>query len=111
MKLTVMVMGMVVMVVERRGRRGAKAAAATAQLVLLLLLMLLAVVAGRCQVQEQTGSRGVHATAGFSGRGVASGTAIGLRGQAHRRLRRVHGSRANERALHPTQLHAPSGAG
>lgn len=69
--------------------------------------MLLGIVVRRCQIQEEAGCRGIDAAARLGSCRVASRAAVGLRGQTHRCLRRIHGSRANERALHPTQLHAP----
>lgn len=76
----------------------------------LLLMMMTHVVAARRQVQVEAGGRRVLTAAGLGAGGVAAGAAVGLLGrQAHRRLRRVHGPRADERALHPAQLHAPFG--
>lgn len=75
-----------------------------------MMVMMTHVVAARRQVQVEAGGCRVLAAAGLGAGGVAAGAAVGLLGrQAHRRLRRVHGPRADERALHPAQLHAPFG--
>jgi len=64
------------------------------------------VPAGR-QIQVETGRGRVLTAAGLGAGRVAAVASLLVGRQAHRRLRRVHGPRADERALHPAQLHAP----
>jgi len=65
------------------------------------------VVPARRQIQIETRRGRVLTAAGLGADSIATVTGLLIGCQAHRRLRRVHGSRANKRALHPAQLHAP----
>lgn len=70
------------------------------------MLMTHVIPAGR-QVQVEAGRGRVLAAAGLGAGRVAAVAGILVGRQAHRRLRRVHGPCADERALHPAQPHAP----
>lgn len=92
--LLMLMMLMLVMVVisGRGGRRSGRG-----RLLLMMMMMMTHVVAARRQVQIEAGGRRVLTAAGLGARGVAAGAAVGFLGrQAHRRLRRVHGPRADE---------------
>jgi len=99
MLMTLMVMVMMMMII--RGGRGRWAGRGC-----LKMLMTHVIPAGR-QVQVETGCGRVLATAGLGAGRVAAVASLLIGRQAHRRLRRVHGPRADERALHPAQPHAP----
>lgn len=90
---------MVMMVVgEGRGRRAGRRR--------LQMLMTHVIPAWR-QIQVETGRGRVLTAAGLGAGRVAAVAGLLVGRQAHRRLRRVHGPCANERTLHPAQLHAP----
>lgn len=92
-------MMMMVMVMVVRGGRRRRAGRGR--------LMVTQVVPARRQVQVEAGGCRVLAAARFGAGCVAAVARLLVGRQAHRRLRRVHGPRADERALHPAQLHAP----
>lgn len=94
-----MMMMMMVRMMVVRGGRGRRAGRGR-------LMVTQVVPAGR-QVQVEAGGRRVLAAARLGARRVAAVARFLVGRQAHRRLRRVHGPRADERALHPAQLHAP----
>lgn len=96
MMMTLMVVMMIV-----RGGRGRRAGRGC-----LKMLMTHIIPAGR-QIQVEAGRGRVLAAAGLGAGRVAAVAGLLVGRQAHRRLRRVHGPRADERALHPAQPHAP----
>lgn len=98
--LAMLVTLMVVMVIVRggRGRRAGRGC--------LKMMMTNVIPAGR-QVQVEAGRSRVLAAAGLGAGRVAAVAGLLVGRQTHRRLRRVHGPRADERALHPAQPHAP----
>ena len=65
------------------------------------------VIPAGCQVQVESGCGRVLAAAGLGAGRVAAVAGLLIGRQTHRCLRRVHGPRADERALHPAQPHAP----
>lgn len=99
--LPMLVMTLMVVMMIVRGGRGRRAGRGC-----LKMLMTHVIPAGR-QVQVEAGRGRVLAAAGLGAGRVAAVAGILVGRQAHRRLRRVHGPCADERALHPAQPHAP----